>query len=122
LTTTVSVSTIARGMAAPHRLPPHPMVPPMAPVWCLALAALLASATSALLRRARVLEALSPRLPSVLLFIAMLAAVTLTSCGGGASTGHSGTPIGTYNLTVVATTTSGSATLTHKTRLTLNVN
>jgi FG-GAP-like repeat/Protein of unknown function (DUF1573)/FG-GAP repeat len=116
---TVSVSTMARVMAVPRHLPPQPMVPLRAPVWWLALATLLASATFALLRRPRGLEPVRLRLVTALLFVALLATGALTSCGGGP---HPGTPAGTYNLTVTARVTSGSATLTHNTTLTLTVN
>jgi len=117
--TTVSVSTTARGMAVPRHLPPQPMVPLRVPVWWLALATLLASATFALFRRPRGLEPVRLGLVTAPLFVALLATGTLTSCGGGP---HPGTPAGTYNLTVTARVTSGSATLTHNTTLTLKVN
>ena len=52
-------------------------------------------------------------------------ALTLGSCGGGSSNsgggGSSGTQAGTYTLTVSASATSGSTTLTHTTDLTLVV-
>lgn len=49
--------------------------------------------------------------------------VTFSACGGSSSTGNNGsaTPAGTYNLTVTGTFTSGSAMLTHATKLTLVV-
>ena len=122
MTTTVSISTTARGMAVPLDLPPQPMVPPRAPVWWLALAALLASVTFALRRRPRGLEPVRVGLVTAL-FVALLATVALTSCGGGSGAPpNPGTPSGTYNLTVTARATSGSATLTHTTTLTLTVN
>ncbi|MGA8153355.1 MAG: choice-of-anchor D domain-containing protein [Terriglobales bacterium] len=49
---------------------------------------------------------------------------TWSACGGGSSGGGGGgggTPVGTYNLTVAGTFTSGSTTLTHNTKLTLVV-
>ena len=55
-------------------------------------------------------------------------AITVTSTTGPPAAGaatpppNSGTPAGTYNLTVTATVTSGTATLTHNTNLTLTVN
>ena len=117
--TTVSVSTAARGMAVPRHLPPQPIGPVRVPVGWLALAALVANATFALLRRPRGLEPVRLGLVTALLFVALLATGALTSCGGGP---HPGTPAGTYNLTVKATVTSGSATLAHNTTLTLTVN
>jgi hypothetical protein len=116
--TTVSVSTTARGMTVPRHLPPQPMVRLRAPVWWLALAALLACATFALLRRPRGLEPVRLGLVTALL-LAVLATGALTSCGGEP---HPGTPAGTYTLTVTARATSGSATLTHDITLTLKVN
>jgi hypothetical protein len=56
--------------------------------------------------------------------IALLAclAVTLTSCGGGSSgRGVSGTQPGSYTITVTGNFTSGSANLSHTTKLTLVV-
>jgi hypothetical protein len=53
--------------------------------------------------------------------------VTLSACGGGGSSGsntgagRTGTPAGSYNLTVTATFASGSTTLNHITTLTLVV-
>jgi len=50
-------------------------------------------------------------------------ATTWSACGGGSgSSGSGGTPAGTYTVTVTGTYTSGSATLTHSTKLTLVVN
>jgi len=122
LNTTVSVSTTARGMSVPRHLPSQPMVPLLAPVWSMALAALLATAMFARLRRLRGSEPGRLRPVAAVLSIAMIAAGVLTSCGGGAHQPPPGTPAGTYNLTVTATAASGSATLTHKTTLTLTVN
>ena len=120
MNTTVNVSTTARGMAVPRHLPP-PIVFPRVPVWWLALAALLASATFALFLRLRGLQ--PARLGFVTLFlVAMIATGALTSCTGGSGAPRLGTPAGTYNLTVMAKVTSGSATLTHNIALTLTVN
>jgi len=49
--------------------------------------------------------------------------VTMTACGGGGSSGggSTGTPAGTYNLTVTGSYTAGSVTLTHSTKLTVIV-
>jgi hypothetical protein len=53
--------------------------------------------------------------------------LTMTSCGGGSSGGGgggggtTGTPAGSYTITVSASATSGSTTLTHTTQLTLVV-
>jgi hypothetical protein len=119
--TMVSVSTTARGMAG---LRPPPIVPLTLPLWWFALAALLAGATFVLLRFPRVLEPIRFGWGTALLFVAILATVALSSCGGGSGTPPppSGTPAATYNLTVTSTVASGSATLTHNTTLTLTVN
>jgi hypothetical protein len=121
---TVSVSTTARGMAVPRHLPPQPMVPLRAPVWWPALAALVASATLALLGRPQGLKPVRIGLVTALLFVAVLGTGALISCGGGPGVPQPqpGTPAGTYNLTVTARATSGSATLGHNTTLTLTVN
>jgi hypothetical protein len=123
VTTTVSVSTTARGTVVPHHMPPRPMVPLSAPVSGLALAALFGSAIFAVLRRPRGLEPVHFGFVSAL-FVALLATVALTSCGGGSGAPPPipGTPSGTYNLTVTSRATSGSATLSHNTTLTLTVN
>jgi FG-GAP-like repeat/Abnormal spindle-like microcephaly-assoc'd, ASPM-SPD-2-Hydin len=54
----------------------------------------------------------------------LLIATILSSCGGGSGGGNhggTGTPAGTYTLTVTGTFISGSTTLTHSTNLTLVV-
>ncbi len=121
---TVSVSTTARGMAVLRHPLPQPIMPLGGPVWWLALATLLASATFALVGRPRGLEPARLRLATALLFVAIVATGALTSCGGGsgAPPPRPGTPAGAYNLTVTASVTSGSETLTHNTKLTLTVN
>jgi hypothetical protein len=64
-------------------------------------------------------------LASAVLFVAMLAAISMPGCGGG--TGNpgpqkQGTPAGTYPITVTGTVTSGTTTTTHNIKLTLTVN
>ena len=63
------------------------------------------------------------RLGSVAALQLLLLGVALSTpaCGGGGAVSHAGTPAGTYTLTVTATATSGTASLTHKTTLTLTV-
>jgi len=57
-----------------------------------------------------------------LAFLCLLSlAITWSACGGGSSSGGGGTLAGTYTVTVTGTFTSGSATLTHTTKLTLVV-
>jgi hypothetical protein len=60
-----------------------------------------------------------------LLFLPVLATMAMPACGGGGGGGgggNPGTPVGTYTLTVTSRVTSGTATLTHTTNLTLTVN
>jgi hypothetical protein len=47
--------------------------------------------------------------------------ITLVACGGGSQKQNSGTPAGTYSLTVSGTFSSGPTTVTHNTKLTLVV-
>jgi FG-GAP-like repeat/Cep192 domain 4/HYDIN/CFA65/VesB-like, Ig-like domain len=51
----------------------------------------------------------------------LLVVLVLSSCGGGGNHSGTGTPAGTYTLTVTGTFNSGSTTLTHNTILTLVV-
>ena len=53
--------------------------------------------------------------------VLVLIAGAMTGCGGSSSTHSGGTPAGSYNLTVTGTSSSGSTTLTHTTKLTLLV-
>jgi hypothetical protein len=112
----VSVSTTAHGMAMPSRLDPPPMLPlTVALVW-LVLAALLTSATPWRFRRTQEPQPSRLRLIASLLIV-IVAAGAISSCSGGGG----GTPAGTYNLTVTATASSGSAQLSHNIQLTLIV-
>jgi uncharacterized repeat protein (TIGR03803 family) len=57
-----------------------------------------------------------------LTLLCLLAVSMMPGCGGGtSSSGGSGTPAGTYNLTVTGSFTSGSSTLTHVAKLDLVV-
>jgi len=66
------------------------------------------------------------RKPALALALGTMLLLTLmwSACGnsGGAVTHNPGTPAGTYSLTVTATFTSPSGTLTHTVPLTLTVN
>jgi hypothetical protein len=58
------------------------------------------------------------------LFVAILAAISMPGCGGSATSGGSGangTPAGTYTLAVKGTLTSGAATTSHNINLKLTV-
>ena len=62
------------------------------------------------------------RFAAALLLLLLGVALSIPACGGGGGVvSHAGTPAGTYTLTVTATATSGTASLTHKTTLTLTV-
>ena len=136
---TVSVTTTSRSIVAPRTLlrPPTMRTRPI-PIWpCVALAmlalygaavALRASHGSALLSWAEpgsVAVRWRLGLATGLLFLAVLATLAMPACGGGGGGGgggNPGTPAGSYTLTVTARVTSGTATLTHTTNLTLTVN
>jgi hypothetical protein len=65
-------------------------------------------------------------MPVFILGVLLSIGVVVAACGGGsgrpgAGGGNSGTPAGTYTITVSGTFTSGSTTLTHDTKLTLIV-
>jgi len=53
--------------------------------------------------------------------LVLLTASTMPGCAGSSHNGSGETPTGSYNLTITGTFTSGSTTLTHTTKLTLNV-
>ncbi len=62
--------------------------------------------------------------PQLAITLLLCVGLTLTSCGGGNSSGGggvTGTQAGTYTITVSASATAGSTTLTHNTKLTLIV-
>jgi hypothetical protein len=136
---TVSVSTTARSIVAPRTLlrPPTMRTRPI-PIWPWVALAMLALYGAAVALRASHGSALLPwaepgsvavrwrlGLATGLLFLAMLATLAMPACGGGGGGGgggNPGTPAGSYTLTVTARVTSGTATLTHTTNLTLTVN
>jgi hypothetical protein len=114
---TVRVTTTARGLAGPGTQLRPPVGLPRSLPLVLGLMSLAALATLRT-RRRRAWVALSFSLLLVLVWVA---------CGGGGSTltsPGSGTPAGTYMLTVTGTYTppSGGVELTHDTTLTLTVN
>jgi len=122
----VSVSTTARSMTAPHDLLPPPPPSSSTPlVWRAALMAILAGTMLRLFGRPRSAPPMRLALPTALLFAASVATISMVGCGGGGSTSSpppkSGTPAGTYTLTVTGTLTSDSTTLTHSMTLTLTV-
>ena len=136
---TVSVSTTARSIVAPRTLlrPPTMRTRPI-PIWPWVALAMLALYGAAVALRASQGLALLPwaehrlvaarwrlGLATGLLFLPVLATMAMPACGGGGGGGgggNPGTPVGTYTLTVTSRVTSGTATLTHTTNLTLTVN
>jgi len=112
-TFTVSVTTTARGMSTPRRFVsplspnwPLPLLPPAQMTWLLALALVLG------------MVAISRRRARGALGVAMLAMLLWTACGGSAKKAPTGTPAGTYTLTLTAQI----AGVTKTQALTLTVN
>jgi uncharacterized repeat protein (TIGR01451 family) len=122
--TTLSISTTARGILPPFakripRTPPQPLL------WILALASAFLALTlfaSAKLARFRGTFASRPRFASAMLIVTLLfTASAIAGCGGGGTTNTpppaTGTPAGTS--TIIVTAQSGS--LVHTTTVTLTV-
>ena len=106
---TVSVSTTAPSQTQKWR-GPRPK-DPRAPTWLGLAVFILISILALVLTPGRWWT-------RVVLGACVLAVIWWTSCGGGGSGGpgpttNSGTPSGTYTLTVTGSSTSGSATLSH---------
>jgi hypothetical protein len=121
---TVTVTTTASSLAAPAERRSPPLLPdPAGRGLMLVLLGLLASVSLALSQAGRKPWRNGIRLG---LWGAMLLSLALavTACGGGGGFGRvppsTGTPPGTYHLTVTGTL-SGSASLQHSVTLTLNV-
>jgi hypothetical protein len=79
-----------------------------------------------LLSLAKGLRARRPQIVYGLVFLCLLSiGVTMSACGSGSNSGGGGggggTPVGSYNLEVTGTFSTGSTTLTHTTKLTLVV-
>ena len=122
---TVTVSTTARGMLAPQSEPATRMQPPaaiqMLPLSVLAVLLLIITLLAATQSPAGRLRFARVALSVCLVLMPIVAATLLVGCGGGSSSTPpppvTGTPAGTYTITVTAT--SGSTTAT--TQLTLVV-
>jgi len=122
VTVNVTVGTVASSRVIFE--PPATILPPTPRTLLLISVSLLLGLLTTVLGR------LTERRPGLAYRFALLllicAGLTISSCGGSGGTsaggsGNQGTPAGNYTLTVTATFTSGSTTLTHKTNLTLVV-
>ncbi len=123
---TVTVATTARGMLAPQSEPATRMQPPVAlqmlPLSVLAVLLLIITLLAATQSPAGRLRFARVALSACLVLMPIVAATLIGGCGGGSSSTPppppvTGTPAGTYMITVTAT--SGSTTAT--TQLTLIV-
>ncbi|PYV27955.1 MAG: hypothetical protein DMG24_03300 [Acidobacteria bacterium] len=135
-TASVSITTTEASVA----LPPRWTLPssqdewfwPLIPKLLLSLIALAVLSTLGCTFRAwrgRAVLGMRPGLQSALFSLLLLGALAMPACGGGGgsiggggSPSNPGTPAGTYTLTVSASSTSGSTTLTHDIKLTLKIN
>ncbi len=113
----VSVPTTARGMLAPQSEPANRMQPPIAlqmlPLSVLAVLLLIVTLLAATQSPAGRLRFARVALSACLVLMPIVAATLLVGCGGGSSSSTppvTGTPAGTYTITVTAT--SGSTTAT----------
>jgi hypothetical protein len=121
----VTVATTARGMLVPQSEPATRMQPPaairMLPLSALAMVLLIATLLAATQSPARRLRFARVALSACLVLMPIVAATLIAGCGGGSSSTTpppvTGTPAGTYMITVTAT--SGSTTA--NTQLTLVV-
>jgi sugar lactone lactonase YvrE len=112
----VTVSTTARGMLAPQSEPATRMQPPVAlqmlPLSVLAVLLLIITLLAATQSPAGRLRFARVALSACLVLMPIIAATLIGGCGGGSSSTPpppvTGTPAGTYMITVTAT--SGSAT------------
>jgi hypothetical protein len=112
---TVTVTTTAPSLASPtRRLVPPGAVGPLAIPWVVWLLMLATLSFLVAMRRRRVRFSLAVLAATALLTIAWVAC----GGGGGATTTTSGTPAGTYTLTLTAT----SGSLTNSTTVSLTVN
>lgn len=117
-----TVSTTAASQLLPHRTPPSMMFSLRRgpwQIWFLALLILWSGAAIIVRSPQRRYSRILP-----LSFAILLLSLTSVSCGGSGTTSvhTSGTPAGSYSLSVNATFSSGSVNLQHKVDLKLTVN
>ncbi len=121
---TVSVSTTAASSAPPLSSPLPPASPRMPwSTWWMMLVGLLAAGMVWTLGRSPQSNKRRRRAIVAALATCLLLSLWMMGCGGGGSAamGNSGTPAGTYTLTVTGTSGAGSSALTHQTTLNLTV-
>jgi hypothetical protein len=125
---TVSVTTTAASVSAPHSRP----LPPAPPLWPglngMIMLALVLAAIAWTIRRRRQRGVSRWQSALVPLVLGLLLTLALAGCGGGGGGSgggggahNPGTPSGTYTLTVTGTAGSGSSALSHNVTLTLKV-
>ncbi len=113
-TVTVTVTTTARS----ENLPGVPPVLVIVRMMVLGMTSLLMFATWFGMRR----NSGRQLVPFGFALLLLIAVNTTLGCGGSSiHQGSAGTPPGSYNLTATGTFSSGATTLTHNTKLTLNV-
>ena len=121
---TVTVTTTAASVSAP-RSRPFPPVLPLSPVRGMLMLALVLAAMAWAVGRRNQPGVSRWQSRMALLAAGLLLTLALAGCGGEKSsanvTHNPGTPAGTYTLTVTGSTGSGSATLSRRVTLTLNV-
>jgi hypothetical protein len=122
-TGTVTVTTTAPSVSPPSFRP----IPPVPPLFQRLQVLLLLALVRVAMRwrvRSQKQTASRWRCATLLLATLLLLILALTGCGGGGGGGgafNAGTPAGTYTLTVIGTSGSGSSTLSHSVPLTLKV-
>jgi hypothetical protein len=129
-TVTVTVTTSGpsvSGVAAPGSGMLRPRFGPRPGVWLLLLSILLVTIVAALVSSLASGNKRIPRLARRVSLVGALASAVvllgvMAACGGGgANAGTSGTPAGTYSLTVIGTFTSSATTLKQDLTLRLTV-
>jgi trimeric autotransporter adhesin len=119
----VTVSTTARGMLLPQSQPELRMQPPTAiralPLARMALLLCIAAILAAMQSPAGRMRTARLALTACLVLLPIAATSVLAGCGGGSSSSTppptTGTPVGTYTLTLTATPTGGTAQTTQLT-------
>jgi hypothetical protein len=118
----ITVNTTAASQLSPHRTPPPTMFNLRSGPWQIWFFALLIFWSGTAIIVGSPQRRYSRILP--LSFAILLLSLTSVSCGGSGTTSvrNSGTPAGSYSLSVTATFSSGSVNLQHKVDLKLTVN